>query len=158
MRKAMVWMVVIGMVLVFGGVASAQQKLIESVAKGCDKELKTYCKDVTPGEGHPPRDPVLHVLTIGVHHDLTGLFQRFQSRRRRCQFHPVVRRRRVAARQRLLHPAEPQDRRPTPRARIGPAAAIGPDFHPIVRCHKRARLAPSDGSATAADIPLGPCA
>ena len=51
MRKAMVWMVVIGMVLVFGGVASAQQKLIESVAKGCDKELKTYCKDVTPGEG-----------------------------------------------------------------------------------------------------------
>jgi hypothetical protein len=51
MRKAMVWMVVIGMVLVFGGVASAQQKLIESVTKGCDKELKTYCKDVTPGEG-----------------------------------------------------------------------------------------------------------
>jgi len=51
MRNAMVWMVVIGMVLVFSGVVSAQQALIDSVAKGCDKELKTYCKDVTPGEG-----------------------------------------------------------------------------------------------------------
>ena len=51
MRHAMVWMVVIGMVLVFSGVASAQQKLIESVSKGCEKELKTFCKDVTPGEG-----------------------------------------------------------------------------------------------------------
>jgi hypothetical protein len=47
----MVWMVVIGMVLVFSGVASAQQALIDSVVKGCDKELKTFCKDVTPGEG-----------------------------------------------------------------------------------------------------------
>jgi len=47
----MVWMVVIGMVLVFSGVVSAQQGLVESVVKGCDKELKTYCKDVTPGEG-----------------------------------------------------------------------------------------------------------
>jgi hypothetical protein len=51
MRNAMVWMVVIGMVLVFSGVVSAQQTLVESVVKGCDKELKTYCKDVTMGEG-----------------------------------------------------------------------------------------------------------
>ena len=51
MRQVMVWMVVIGMVLVFSGVVSAQQMLVESVVKGCDKELKTYCKDVTPGEG-----------------------------------------------------------------------------------------------------------
>jgi hypothetical protein len=51
MRNAMVWMVVIGMVLVFSGAVSAQQKLVDSVVKGCDKELKTYCKDVTPGEG-----------------------------------------------------------------------------------------------------------
>ena len=51
MKHAMVWMVVIGMVLVFSGVVSAQQGLVESVVKGCDKELKTYCKDVTPGEG-----------------------------------------------------------------------------------------------------------
>jgi len=47
----MVWLAVIGMVLVFHGAVSAQQTLIESVVKGCDKELKTYCKDVTPGEG-----------------------------------------------------------------------------------------------------------
>jgi hypothetical protein len=60
MRYAMVWMVVIGMVLVFSGGVSAQQKgpaeavaqgLVDTVVKGCDKELKTYCKDVTPGEG-----------------------------------------------------------------------------------------------------------
>ena len=51
MRHAMVWMMVIGMVLVFSGGASAQQALIDSVVKGCDKELKTYCKDVTPGDG-----------------------------------------------------------------------------------------------------------
>lgn len=38
-------------VLAFGGAASAQQSLIESVAKGCDKEIKTYCKDVVAGEG-----------------------------------------------------------------------------------------------------------
>jgi hypothetical protein len=47
----MVLMVVIGMVLVLSGAVSAQQTLIDSVVKGCDKELKTYCKDVTPGEG-----------------------------------------------------------------------------------------------------------
>jgi len=60
MRHAIVWVVVISMVLVFGGVVSAQQKgpaeaaaqgIVDSVKKGCDKELKTYCKDVTPGEG-----------------------------------------------------------------------------------------------------------
>jgi hypothetical protein len=51
MRYAIVWVVIIGMVLVFSGAASAQQALIDSVVKGCDKELKTYCKDVTPGEG-----------------------------------------------------------------------------------------------------------
>jgi hypothetical protein len=38
------------MVLLFGGGATAQQKLTEKVATGCDKEIKTYCKDVTPGE------------------------------------------------------------------------------------------------------------
>ncbi len=51
MRHALVWMTVIGMVVVFSGLASAQQGLVDSVAKGCDKELKTFCKDVTPGEG-----------------------------------------------------------------------------------------------------------
>ena len=39
------------MVLLVTGGASAQQKLAEQVAKGCDQEIKTYCKDVTQGEG-----------------------------------------------------------------------------------------------------------
>jgi hypothetical protein len=42
---------VVGVVLLFGGGASAQQKIGDMVAKGCDKEIKTYCKNVTPGEG-----------------------------------------------------------------------------------------------------------
>ena len=51
MRHAAVWMAVIVIVMVFGGGVSAQQTLVESVAKNCEKELATYCKDVTPGEG-----------------------------------------------------------------------------------------------------------
>jgi len=37
---------------VFAGPAEdIAQGLIDSVKSGCDKELKEYCKDVTPGEG-----------------------------------------------------------------------------------------------------------
>ena len=31
--------------------AMALDKLVESVEKGCKKEIETYCKDVTPGQG-----------------------------------------------------------------------------------------------------------
>ena len=31
--------------------ALAASDVVETVTKGCDKELSTYCKDVTPGEG-----------------------------------------------------------------------------------------------------------
>ena len=31
--------------------ATAAEDLVESVAKGCETELSTYCKDVTPGDG-----------------------------------------------------------------------------------------------------------
>ena len=51
MKSMMVAVAVIGLVALSGGSAFAQQKLIDTVAKGCEKELKTYCKDVTPGEG-----------------------------------------------------------------------------------------------------------
>jgi len=60
MKNAMVWIVVIGLVVVFSGVVSAQQKapdeavaqkLVDTVVRGCDKEINMYCKDVTPGEG-----------------------------------------------------------------------------------------------------------
>lgn len=33
------------------GNLSAQETLIETVANGCQTEIATYCKDVTPGEG-----------------------------------------------------------------------------------------------------------
>jgi hypothetical protein len=32
-------------------VASAGESLVETVANGCKKELKSYCTNVTPGEG-----------------------------------------------------------------------------------------------------------
>jgi hypothetical protein len=51
MRYAAMGVAIVGMVFLFGGGASAQQKLADQVAKGCDKEIKTYCKEVTPGEG-----------------------------------------------------------------------------------------------------------
>jgi hypothetical protein len=37
--------------LIFAGAASTQQNIVETVATGCESELKTYCKGVTPGEG-----------------------------------------------------------------------------------------------------------
>jgi len=37
--------------LVFAVKAGAIETLVKSVAKGCEKELKTYCSKVTPGEG-----------------------------------------------------------------------------------------------------------
>jgi hypothetical protein len=39
------------MICTVAGSASAQKPLLETVTKGCEKELTTYCKDVTPGEG-----------------------------------------------------------------------------------------------------------
>jgi hypothetical protein len=52
MRQIMMYLAVFCVVALVGGNAGAQQKgFVEAVAKGCDKELKTYCKDVTPGEG-----------------------------------------------------------------------------------------------------------
>jgi hypothetical protein len=42
---------VFGLALVLASPALAVEDLIESVAEGCEKEIKSYCKDVTPGEG-----------------------------------------------------------------------------------------------------------
>ncbi len=46
------------MIVMFGGLSLfamsasvAAEDLVDSVAKGCEKELKTYCSKVTPGEG-----------------------------------------------------------------------------------------------------------
>jgi hypothetical protein len=60
LKRIIIYLAVCCIVAVVGRPASAQQKgpsevaaegLIETVAKGCEKELKMYCKDVTPGEG-----------------------------------------------------------------------------------------------------------
>jgi len=42
---------VFGLALVLASSVFAAGDLIDQVVKGCDKEIKTYCKDVTPGEG-----------------------------------------------------------------------------------------------------------
>ncbi len=43
--------IAISLSLVFCTHVMAGQDLVESVLNGCEKELDTYCKDVTPGEG-----------------------------------------------------------------------------------------------------------
>ena len=43
--------IAISLSLVFCTQVLADQDLVESVLNGCEKELDTYCKDVTPGEG-----------------------------------------------------------------------------------------------------------
>jgi len=51
MKRTVMWMLAMCLALVFGGCASSRHPLIEQVAKGCDQEITTYCKEVTPGEG-----------------------------------------------------------------------------------------------------------
>ena len=60
MKRIIIYLAVCCIVAVAGRPACAQQKgpdeamaqgIVETVAKGCEKELKTYCKDVTPGGG-----------------------------------------------------------------------------------------------------------
>ena len=51
MKQALMGTMVLCLALVFGGCASSKHPLVEQVAKGCESEIKTYCKEVTPGEG-----------------------------------------------------------------------------------------------------------
>jgi Cysteine rich repeat len=51
MKRALMWITVPCLALVLGGCAPARYPLVEQVAKGCDQEITTYCKEVTPGEG-----------------------------------------------------------------------------------------------------------
>jgi len=60
LKRIIIYLAVCCIVAVVGWPAFAQQKgpdeamaqgIVETVAKGCEKELKTYCKDVTPGDG-----------------------------------------------------------------------------------------------------------
>jgi len=60
MKRIIMCLVVLSFVAIVGGSAFAQQKtpdvalaqgLVDTVKNGCEKEIKTYCKDVKPGEG-----------------------------------------------------------------------------------------------------------
>lgn len=50
-RKTIALVVALSVLLLVSAPALALDSLVDSVAKGCKKELTTYCKDVTPGEG-----------------------------------------------------------------------------------------------------------
>ena len=51
MKKRLLFVLVLGMVLVFGTQVLAAETIVDKVMTGCKKELDTYCKGVTPGEG-----------------------------------------------------------------------------------------------------------
>ena len=52
MRKMSMCLAVVCCVLFLGGIAVAQQKApAERVLEGCSKDVETYCKNVTPGQG-----------------------------------------------------------------------------------------------------------
>jgi hypothetical protein len=51
MKKAALSLGMIVVIVMLGTPASAGQDLLNSVAKGCEKELQGYCKNVTPGQG-----------------------------------------------------------------------------------------------------------
>jgi len=52
MRKMIIMILVaFGCTLLSGSLTMAADDLVQTVVKGCEKELTTYCKDVTPGEG-----------------------------------------------------------------------------------------------------------
>jgi hypothetical protein len=51
MRKRVVLLAIVAMFFVSISSAWAEKNVVEIVAVGCEKELVSYCKDVTPGEG-----------------------------------------------------------------------------------------------------------
>jgi hypothetical protein len=50
MRRNVLVIVVVGLMLSVSG-AWAQDEIIDGVIAGCEKEINTYCSQVTPGEG-----------------------------------------------------------------------------------------------------------
>ncbi len=51
MKKRVVLFTVVTMFFISVSSAWAVEKLVESVARGCEKELTGYCGNVTPGDG-----------------------------------------------------------------------------------------------------------
>jgi hypothetical protein len=50
-KRNYVLVFVLLVLLMLSASAMVLDKLVVSVGKSCEKELKTYCKDVTPGRG-----------------------------------------------------------------------------------------------------------
>ena len=51
MKSMMRCLAAIGLALLFVGSALAQEGVVQTVTEGCNKEINSYCKGVTPGEG-----------------------------------------------------------------------------------------------------------
>jgi len=51
MRTKTILLVVVATVFMLSSNVIAAEDLVETVAKGCEKELTSYCSNVTPGEG-----------------------------------------------------------------------------------------------------------
>ena len=51
MRIKTILMLIVAAVFMLVSNATAAENLVETVAKGCEKELTSYCSNVTPGEG-----------------------------------------------------------------------------------------------------------
>ena len=51
MRQMMKWLLTVLVLSLLPSLSWAQQDLIASVKEGCQKELDSFCKEVTPGEG-----------------------------------------------------------------------------------------------------------
>ena len=48
--KATIFVIVMGVALLFTVSSMANESLLDSVVEGCKTELETFCKDVTPGQ------------------------------------------------------------------------------------------------------------
>lgn len=51
MKRSISFLVSLVMCMTFSATVFAAENIVESVAKGCEKEIKSYCKKVTVGEG-----------------------------------------------------------------------------------------------------------
>ena len=51
MRKKTITVVMVSLIFMLVSSAMASENIVETVDKGCKKELTSYCKNVTPGEG-----------------------------------------------------------------------------------------------------------
>ena len=51
MKKSYLVLLTLSVLLFTGTTAPAADDLVQTVVNGCKKELDTYCKDVTPGQG-----------------------------------------------------------------------------------------------------------